>query len=89
MIYPNIETFQYMCWIQVSIFCLVHFLKIEIEFSLFHWAVLLLRWYGKPCNIYMDDRILKYDYNPGFKKFKIYKICPKYAFIKIHMGDKK
>ena len=89
MIYPNIETFQYMCWIQVSIFCLVHFLKIKIEFSLFHWARSALKVVWETLQYYKDNRILKYDYNHGFKNFKIYKICPKYAFIKIHMGDKK
>ena len=28
----------------------------------------ILRWYGTPCNIYKDERILNYDYNHGFKK---------------------
>ena len=31
-----------------------------------------LRWYGTPCNILKDDRILKNNYNHGFKNFKIY-----------------
>ena len=26
-----------------------------------------LRWYGTPCNIYNNERILKSDYNYGFK----------------------
>ena len=30
-----------------------------------------LRWYGTPCNILKDDRILKNNYNHGFKNFKI------------------
>ena len=34
-----------------------------------------LRWYGTPSNIFKDDRILKNDYNYGFKIFKIYNIC--------------
>ena len=51
----------------------------------------LLRWYGTPCNIYKDGRILKYDYmyNHSFKNFKIYNICPKNAFIKFIKRDKK
>ena len=32
--------------------------------------VAILRWYGTPCNIYKDERILKYDYNNSFKTFK-------------------
>ena len=48
-----------------------------------------LRWYGTPCNIFKDDRILKYDNNHGFKNFKIYNIRPKNAFIKFHKRDKK
>ena len=43
-----------------------------------------LRWYGIPCNIYKDERILNYD----FKIFKIYNISPQNAFIKYHKGDK-
>ena len=35
-----------------------------------------LRWYGTPCNIFMDERVLKYDYDQGFKNVKIYNICP-------------
>ena len=50
---------------------------------------LLLRWYGTPCNIFKDDRILKNDCNHGFKNFKIYYICPQNAFIKFHKKDKK
>ena len=34
----------------------------------------MLRWYGTPCNIFKKDRILKNDYNHGFKNFKIYDI---------------
>ena len=48
-----------------------------------------LRWYGTPCNIFKDDRILKNNYNHGFKNFKIYNICPKNPFIKFHKRDKK
>ena len=48
-----------------------------------------LRWYGTPCNIFKDDRILKNDYNLSFKNFKIYNICPQNAFIKFHKRDKK
>ena len=33
-----------------------------------------LGWYETPCNIYSDERILKFDYNYGFKIFKIYNI---------------
>ena len=36
-------------------------------------------WYGKPYNIYKDERILKYDYNNGFENFKIYNFCQKNA----------
>ena len=43
-----------------------------------------LRWYGTTCNIFKDDRILKNNYNHGFKNFKIYNICPKNPFIKFH-----
>ena len=48
-----------------------------------------LRWYGTPCNIFKDNRILKKNYNHGFKNFKIYNICPKNPFIKFHKRDKK
>ena len=48
-----------------------------------------IRWYGTPCNIFKDVRILKNDYNHGFKKFKIYNICPQSAFIKFYRRDKK
>ena len=34
------------------------------------FCVCVLRWYGTPCNIFKDDRVLKYDYNQGFKNFK-------------------
>ena len=44
--------------------------------------------YLTPCNIYKDERILKYDYNHGFRNFKICNICPKNAFIKSHKGEK-
>ena len=40
--------------------------------------------YGTPCNIYKDERILNYEYNQGFKNFKIYYICPQNTFIKFH-----
>ena len=36
--------------------------------------------YGTPCNIYKDERILKYEYSHGFKNFKIYYISPKYIY---------
>ena len=48
----------------------------------------VLRWYGTPCNIFKDDRILKNDYNRGSKNFKIYNNCPQNAFIKFHKRDK-
>ena len=48
-----------------------------------------LRFYGTPCNIFKDYRILKNNYNHGFKNFKIYNICPKNPFIKFHKRDKK
>ena len=38
---------------------------------------------------FKDDRILKNDYNHGFKKFKIYNICPQNAFIKFHKTNNK
>ena len=43
-----------------------------------------LRWYGTPCNIYKDERILKYHYNHGFKDFNILnnKSCTQNALIK-------
>lgn len=46
-----------------------------------------LSWYGTPCNIHMVEIILKYDYSHGFKKFKTYSICPKYAIIKFPKSD--
>ena len=70
---------------QFLIFCLVHFLKIKTELSLFHWARSALKVVWDTCNTYKEEKILKYDYNHGFKNFKIYK----YAFIKIDKGDKK
>ena len=30
-----------------------------------------LWWYGTPCNIHKDEKILKYDYNHGFKEKKL------------------
>ena len=51
--------------------------------------LILLRWYGTSCDIFKDDRILKIDYNNGFKNFKIYNICPQNAFLKFHKRDKK
>ena len=48
-----------------------------------------LRWYGTPCNIFKDDRILKNDKNHGFKNFKIYNILPQNVFKKSHKRDKK
>lgn len=36
--------------------------------------------YGTPCNIYKDKKTLKFEYNQGLKKFKIYNNCPKNAF---------
>ena len=44
-------------------------------------------WYGTPCNIYIDDWILKSDYHYGFKMFKIYNICPKNTFIKFSLKE--
>ena len=35
--------------------------------------------YGTPSNIYKDERISKYNNNYGFKKLRIYNICPKNA----------
>ena len=49
----------------------------------------VLRWYGTPCNIYKDERILNCDYNHSYKNFKIYNICPKNAFINLYKRDKK
>ena len=49
----------------------------------------VLRWYGTPCNIFKDNRILKNDYKHGFKNFKICNICPKNSFIKYHKRNKK
>ena len=46
-------------------------------------------WYGTLCNIFKDERILKYDYDHCFKNFKIYSICPKNAFLKFQKRDKK
>ena len=51
-------------------------------------AKVKLRWYGTPCNIIKDERILKYDYNHDLKNFKIYNICHKNALIKFHKIDK-
>ena len=34
-------------------------------------------------------KILKYDYDQGFKNFKIYYISPENIFIKFHKRDKK
>ena len=45
--------------------------------------------YGTPCNIYKDKRILTFEYNYGFKNFKIYNNCPKNAFLKFKKQDKK
>ena len=72
---------------------LLRFLINEIVFLLalnpIDFPHLNLRWYGTPCNIFKDDRILKNDYNHAFKNFKIYDICPQNAFIKYHKRDKK
>ena len=46
------------------------------------------QWYGTPCNIYKDERILKSNYNHGFKNFKTYYICPQNAFLKFDKRDK-
>ena len=54
---------------------------------MFSWNKLqdfFLRWYETPCNIFKDERILKYDYVHGFKNLKIYSICPKNAFLKFY-----
>ena len=39
-----------------------------------------LRWYGTPCNIFKDERILKYDYGHGFKNSKPIAFAPKMRF---------
>ena len=39
-------------------------------------------WYWAPCNIYKDERILKYDCNNSFENFKN-------AFIEFHNRDKR
>ena len=60
----------------------------------FRWAIcasIVYRkgWYGTPCNIYSDDRILKSVYNYGFKMLKIYNICPKNTFKKFELKEIK
>ena len=63
-------------------------LKIWFHITAHTLPIISLRWYGTPCNIFKDDRILKNDHNHGFKYFKIYNICPKNAFIKFHKREK-
>ena len=41
------------------------------------WSNINFRWYGTPCDIFKDDRILKNDYNYGFEYFKILSFTPK------------
>lgn len=41
-----------------------------------------LRWYGKPCNIYKDERILKYGYIQP--QFNLSHFAPNNALIKFH-----
>ena len=63
-------------------------IKLKIVYVLkLYWFC--LRWYGTPCNIFKDERILKNDYNHGYKNLPIYNICPQNAFIKFHKRDKK
>ena len=57
--------------------------------SLFFVMKFCVKGYGTPWNIYEDDRILNYDYNHGFKNFKIYNIYPNNASIRFHKRDKK
>ena len=51
----------------------------------------ILRWYGTPCNIYKEERILNYEYNPGLIKLKIKAIFPQKASLKfsLFMRDEK
>lgn len=51
-------------------------------------GVFSLRWYGEPGNIYNDERILKYDYNQGFKISKSITFAPK-CITKTYKRDKK
>ena len=46
-------------------------------------------WYGTPCNIYKDERILNYDYDHGLKKFKIKTIFQQKASLKFYKRDEK
>ena len=57
--------------------------KIEPQRILMIPQCVYLMWNGTPCNIFKDERILKNDYNYGFKIFKIYNICPKKCIYKI------
>ena len=56
-------------------------------------CLLIIRWYGTPCNIlhnnYKDDRILINDDTNGFKNFKIDNIWPQNEQIKFHKRNKK
>ena len=49
----------------------------------------ILRWYGTPCNIYKDERILNYDYNQGLTKIHIKTIFPQKASLKFYKRDEK
>ena len=53
------------------------------------WEFEELRWSGTPCNIYKDERILNYDYNRGFKNFKIKTIFQQNAIIKLYKREKE
>ena len=78
---PRISTHIYYRWLQIDAYDW-HLWplssKSTLAFHTYHnWGQPFLRWYGTPCNIFKDDRILKNYYNHGFKNFKIYNICPR------------
>ena len=47
------------------------------------------RWYGTPCNIDKDERILNYDYYYALKKLKIKTIFPQKVSLKFYKRDGK
>ena len=49
----------------------------------------IIGWYGTPCNIYKEEKILNYDYNHGLKKMKIKTIFPQKASLKFYKRDEK
>ena len=49
----------------------------------------ILRWYGTPCNIYKEERILNYDYNHGLKKLEIKSFFLQKASQKLYQRDEK